>query len=337
MKLKLFLFIVMMLILPETYAACTGEISYQDSLIIREDFAINPNQSATYSHAFNDTTCTGSYKITRMDPSDIIVGLYNDTVKLKLKIAWADRNTLTMPFTTGYSVTVEPASSGANVNISAGSGNSVLINGAASITSASSASQWTAGWRFVGCLLTGKGWNACAADYNNYLGGAGLYSFDLFVSYDRKQTTCKPDDLTITLPNIALSELYTTGKVNSKNAADTIQLQCDNLFGDTKQATRKMTVYLSSSDLIPDSDSVLRGAVNNGVGFILESGGKIVNISNTAEQGNASTLWKVGQIGMPLSSNRINIPITASYYVYDRDNIKPGDLKATALIYVKYD
>lgn len=335
--MKLFLFIVMILILPETYAACTGEINYLDNLIIREDFTINPNQSATYSHNFNDTTCTGTYKITRMDPSDIIVGLYNDTVKLKLKIAWADNNTLTMPFTTGYTVTVEPASSGANVNISAGSGNSVLINGVVSITSASSANQWAAGWRFLGCLLTGRGWNVCAADYNSYLRGAGLYSFDLFVSYDRKQTTCKPDDLTITLPNIALSELYATGKVSSKNAADTIQLQCDNLFGDTKQATRKMTVYLSSSDLIPDSYSVLRGAVNNGVGFILESGGKTVNISNTAEQGNASTLWKVDQIGTPLNGNRISIPITASYYVYDRNNIKPGDLKATALIYVKYD
>lgn len=86
--MKLFLFIVMLLILPETYAACTGEITYQDNLIIREDFTINPNQSATYSHNFNDTTCSGTYKITRMDPSDIIVGLYNDTVKLKLKIAW---------------------------------------------------------------------------------------------------------------------------------------------------------------------------------------------------------------------------------------------------------
>ncbi len=93
--MKLFLFIVMLLILPETYAACTGEITYQDNLIIREDFTINPNQSATYSHNFNDTTCSGTYKITRMDPSDIIVGLYNDTVKLKLKIAWADNNTLT--------------------------------------------------------------------------------------------------------------------------------------------------------------------------------------------------------------------------------------------------
>ncbi|ECD8194338.1 putative fimbrial-like adhesin protein [Salmonella enterica subsp. enterica serovar Kentucky] len=335
--MKLFLFIVMLLILPETYAACTGEITYQDNLIIREDFTINPNQSATYSHNFNDTTCSGTYKITRMDPSDIIVGLYNDTVKLKLKIAWADNNTLTMPFTTGYTVTVEPASSGANVNISAGSGNSVLINGVVSITSASSATQFTAGLRFLGCLLAGRGWNACAADYNSYLRGAGLYSFDLFVSYDRKQTTCKPEDLTITLPNIALSELYNTGKVSNKNAADNIRLLCDNLFGNAKQASRKMTVYLSSSDLIPDSYSVLRGAVNNGVGFILESGGKTVNISNTAEQGNASTLWKVDQVGTPLNSDMITIPIIASYYVYDRDNIKPGDLKATALIYVKYD
>lgn len=94
------------------------------------------------------------------------------------------------------------------------------------------------------------------------------------MSYDRKQTTCKPEDLTITLPNIALSELYNTGKVSNKNAADNIRLQCDNLFGNAKQTSRKMTVYLSSSDLIPDSYSVLRGAVNNGVGFILESGGK---------------------------------------------------------------
>ncbi|MEH1691748.1 fimbrial protein, partial [Salmonella enterica subsp. enterica serovar Enteritidis] len=49
------------------------------------------------------------------------------------------------------------------------------------------------------------------------------------------------------------------------------------------------------------------------------------------------TLWKVDQVGTPLNSDMITIPIIASYYVYDRDNIKPGDLKATALIYVKYD
>ncbi len=55
------------------------------------------------------------------------------------------------------------------------------------------------------------------------------------LSYDRKQTTCKPEDLTITLPNIALSELYNTGKVSNKNAADNIRLQCDNLFGNAKQ------------------------------------------------------------------------------------------------------
>lgn len=137
----------MLLILPETYAACTGEITYQDNLIIREDFTINPNQSATYSHNFNDTTCSGTYKITRMDPSDIIVGLYNDTVKLKLKIA---RQIIIFhnAVYNGYTVTVEPASSGANVNISAGSGNSVLINGVVSITSASSATQFTASLRF---------------------------------------------------------------------------------------------------------------------------------------------------------------------------------------------
>lgn len=220
--MKFFFFIVMLLILFEIYVVCMGEIIYQDNLIICEDFMINFNQFVIYSYNFNDIICLGIYKIMCMDFFDIIVGLYNDIVKLKLKIVWVDNNIFIMLFIMGYMVMVEFVFFGVNVNIFVGSGNSVLINGVVLIISVFFVIQFMVGLWFLGCLLVGRGWNVCVVDYNSYFRGVGLYLFDLFVFYDCKQIICKFEDLMIMLLNIVFFELYNIGKVSNKNVVDNI-------------------------------------------------------------------------------------------------------------------
>ena len=343
MKLNFLLLLVLMSIFSVSYAGCKGNISYDDNLIIREDFSINPSQSESYAHQFNDLTCSGANTVSPLKTSDVILGLYDDTVKLALKFTWINSSDINLPsgksdFSANYRVDVSPASSAATVNISAGSGNSVYLKDVTSLSSATATSQISALITLARCLLSSKVWDPCIASYHNSLAkDGGFYSSNLRVIYNRKQTTCKPEDLNITLPDVALSELAINGKVASKNASENIRLQCDNLFGDRKQTSRKMVVYLSSSDLLAGSDFILRGSTDNGVGFVLENNNQIVNISSVTEQGGATTLWKVDKPGDVVSSNTVIIPIFASYYVYDKSKVKPGNLSATSLIYVKYD
>ncbi|MDB2179316.1 putative fimbrial-like adhesin protein [Citrobacter farmeri] len=343
MKFYLLLLLVLNVVVPASYAGCKGNISYEDNIIIREDFSINPSQSESYTHQFNDLTCAGANTVSPLNTSDVIVGLYDDTVKLKLKFTWINSSDISLAsgkgdFSASYRVDVSPASSGASVNISAGSGNSVYIKDVASLSSATATSRSSAFFALVMCLLSGKAWEPCIANYHNSLAkDGGFYSANFRLTYNRKQTTCKPEDLNIILPDIALSELTVNGKVASKNASENIRLQCDNLFGDRKQTSRKMVTYLSSSDLVAGSSFILRGSADNGVGFVLENNNQLVNISSVTGQGSATTLWKVDKPGDEVNSNTVNIPIVARYYVYDKSKVKPGNLSATALIYVQYD
>ncbi|MCZ5067590.1 fimbrial protein, partial [Escherichia coli] len=95
------------------------------------------------------------------------------------------------------------------------------------------------------------------------------------------------DDLLITLESIPVSQLPATGNkttINSKKRD--IILRCKNLLGQQNQTSRKMQVYLSSSDLLTNSNTILKGAEDNGVGFILESNGSpvtLLNITNSSK------------------------------------------------------
>ena len=273
MEIRIMLFILMMMVMPVSYAACYSELSVQHNLVVQGDFALTQTQMATYEHNFNDSSCVSTNTITPMSPSDIIVGLYNDTIKLNLHFEWTNKNNITLSnnqtsFTSGYSVTVTPAASNAKVNVSAGGGGSAV--------------------QFLLCLLGGKSWDACVNSYRNALAqNAGVYSFNLTLSYNPITTTCKPDDLLITLDSIPISQLPATGNkatINSKQGD--IILRCKNLLGQQNQTSRKMQVYLSSSDLLTNSNTILKGAEDNGVGFILESNGSpvtLLNITNSSK------------------------------------------------------
>lgn len=95
-----------------------------------------------------------------------------------------------------------------------------MINGVATLSSASSSTRRSAAVQFLLCLLGGKSWDACVNSYRNALAqNAGVYSFNLTLSYNPITTTCKPDDLLITLDSIPVSQLPATGNkatINSK-------------------------------------------------------------------------------------------------------------------------
>ncbi len=97
-------------------------------------------------------------------------------------------------------------------------------------------------------------------------------------------------------------------------------------------------MYLSSSDLLAGSNTILKGAEDNGVGFILESNGSPVTLLNITNSSKGYTkIEKEIAAKSKLTDTTVSIPITASYYVYDTNKIKSGALEATALINVKYD
>ncbi|MDZ9350268.1 fimbrial protein, partial [Escherichia coli] len=96
-------------------------------------------------------------------------------------------------------------------------------------------------------------------------------------------------------------------------------------------------VYLSSSDLLTNSNTILKGAEDNGVGFILESNSSPVTLLNITNSSKGYTNLKEIAAKSKLTDTTVSIPITASYYVYDTNKVKSGALEATALINVKYD
>ncbi|MDT9483142.1 fimbrial protein [Escherichia coli] len=184
--------------------------------------------------------------------------------------------------------------------------------------------------------------NWCVSYLTSKLAG-DTFTLGLSISYYPKNTTCKPENIIIKVDDIALSQLRSQGKITANSKEGVITLKCDNLFGDKNQASRNMVVYLSSSDLVTGSNTILRGNIDNGVGFVLDlkeppkGTEAAIKISASGNQGAATSLWKTDKPGTSLNSNIINIPIMASYYVYDTNKVKSGALEATALINVKYD
>lgn len=184
--------------------------------------------------------------------------------------------------------------------------------------------------------------NWCVNYLTSKLAG-DTFTLGLNISYYPKNTTCKPENTVIKVDDIALFQLRNQGKIAANSKEGTITLKCDNLFGDKKQASRNMVVYLSSSDLVKGSNTILRGKTDNGVGFVLDlteppkGTEAAIKISANGDQGAATSLWKTDKPGVSLNSNIINIPVMASYYVYDEKKVKSGALEATALINVKYD
>ncbi|EIG2054845.1 fimbrial protein, partial [Escherichia coli] len=123
--------------------------------------------------------------------------------------------------------------------------------------------------------------------------------------------------------------------INSKKGD--IILRCKNLLGQQNQTSRRMQVYLSSSDLLAGSNTILKGVEDNGVGFMLENNGSPVTFLNITDNSKGCTNLKEIAAKSKITDTTVSIPVTASYYVYDKNKVKSGALQATALINVKYD
>ncbi|WP_244588926.1 fimbrial protein, partial [Escherichia coli] len=98
---------------------------------------------------------------------------------------------------------------------------------------------------------------------------------------------------------------------------------------------RDLILQLSKSSIY--STKPLKGAKDNGVGFVLESNGSSVTLLNITDSSKGYTNLKEIAAKSKLTDTTVSIPITASYYVYDTNKVKSGALEATALINVKYD
>ncbi|MGE9173478.1 fimbrial protein, partial [Escherichia coli] len=103
----------------------------------------------------------------------------------------------------------------------------------------------------------------------------------------------------------------------------------------SESAWEEMTCLFAPS--LTNSNTILKGAEDNGVGFILESNGSPVTLLNITNSSKGYTNLKEIAAKSKLTDTTVSIPITASYYVYDTNKVKSGALEATALINVKYD
>lgn len=321
------------------WAVCkTTGISYSHNsdVTVDELFPVSQQHISTITVKFSGIKCdsvndTVSY-IAMMKDNDI--GPFSNGQKLKLTVSVPKASekvgtTDTTEKTLVYTVTLKPGASG----VAGSGGESVYVPG---VLVANTGGNSNILINLVLSFCKSASWSGCVNYITSNLNGDS-YVENLTVTYRPKQTTCKPDDLTLTLPDISLSELPSSGTAAVKSGAAEINLQCSDFVGTSRQSTRGMAVYLYSADLYNGSRSILKDSSTNGVGFVLESGNKPVTLSTVkgAKDG-AGSLWQAKK-GDVFSSQNVRIPLKASYYVYDAKKVQPGALQATALIFVNYE
>lgn len=344
MKLPLLIFISLMICANVSYANCSGQFTQNNRLDIREDFILNPTQTESYANTFTDTTCTNldTIKHATGDNSDIIVGLYDDSVRLKLRFNWLNPGDIslsdgTRTFSGAYKVDVSLADNASRVDISAGSGNSVTINDIALMSSANKAVIWQALLKLGGCLISGQGWQKCAADFREFISrDNGSYAANLLVSYNRKLTTCEPKNLTLDLPPVSISQLTLRGEVKEPAVTGDIVLDCKNSVSDPGKTTRDITVSLESDLLSAGGDNTVLTPVaggGSGVGFQLKNNnGDVIKINQSGLVDERLKTFAKGDVIKPEE----RIPVTARYYVIDPDNLQSGKITSNAIIKVTY-
>lgn len=96
-------------------------------------------------------------------------------------------------------------------------------------------------------------------------------------------------------------------------------------------------MYLLSFDLLINSNIILKGAEDNGVGFIFESNGSLVIFLNIINSSKGYINLKEVAAKLKFIDITVLISIIVSYYVYDINKVKFGVLEVIVLINVKYD
>lgn len=339
MKTYFMLAMVLLCFAQQSRAACqltTAPLTHTNQLVLDEMFSASGQQSLDVSATFAGIKCSSA--------SDVIsyMALVNNQKIGPFSNGENLRITVSVPKTTENIGTTEPTVKTITYTVklvhdswdASGTGvPSVTIPGVMAANTGGN-SSWLINAVLGFCKAAN--WSGCV-DYITKTLKGDSYIENLTLTYHGKKTTCKPDDLTLTLPSVSLAELPASGKLAGKNKTENIRLHCDGLVSANKLTARGMAVYLYSSDLWAGSTTVLQGDVNNGVGFVLEQNNTLINIANVqGAQSNANNLWAIAK-GKTLGNATVEIPITASYFVYDKNKLKPGALKSTALIYVNYD
>lgn len=322
-----------------SWAVCqktSAMYSHDAEVVVDEFFPITQQHTSTMTVTFPGIKCDSASDTISYIPlaKESIIGPFSNGQKLKLTVGVTKTSetigtTSTTEKVLSYTVTITHASFG---TVGTG-GDSVYVPGVLVANTGGNSNGWI---NFILGICRSLSFTGCVDYITKNLEG-NSYVENLTVIYRPKQTTCKPDNLTLTLPDISLSELPASGVANGKSQTGDITLQCSELVGATRQTTRGMSVYLYSADLLSGSRSVLQGSQSNGVGFIIENNNKPVLMSTVkGAKDNADSLWRVTK-GASLGAQGVSIPLKASYYVYDRQQVQPGALQATALIFVNYE
>lgn len=313
-----------------------GTLSHTSEVMIDEPSALTQPLSSVVSVTFSGIKCDSAKDTIAYIPlvKESVIGPFSNGQKLKMAVQLAKTSetigtTSATAKTLNYTVTL----SHAGYEATTGSVESINIPGVLVANTGGNSNFFID--LILGVCKT-LSWSGCVNYITNNLKGDS-YVENLTVTYRPKKSTCRPDDLSLTLPDVAMSELPTSGIVPTKSRTGAIALQCRDLLGTGLQASRGMAVYLYSADLLSGSRSVLKGSESNGVGFVLESGGKRLSLSTVkGAKDSADNLWRASA-GQALNASTLTIPLTASYYVYDRRKVQPGALQATALIFVNYE
>lgn len=339
MKLMLIAVLSLCLLSETSWATCKSSgaaNNHTTEVVVDEVFPITQKYTSAVTVRFAGIKCDSvNDKITYIPlVKESVIGPFSNGQSLKLNITLdktseAVGTTNTTEKSLLYTVTLTPATMGI-----AGNGvESFLVPGVLVANTGGNSNGWI---DFILGICKTLSLSGCVNYITSSLQGDS-YVENLTVIYRPKKTTCRAGDLTITLPDVSLSELPDSGMVEKSSKGD-ISLYCSNMVGVNQQATQAMSVYLYSADLLAGSRTVLQGSPDNGVGFVVSGGGKKQIQMSTVKgvKENADNLWYAAK-GGSLSTQGIAIPVEANYYVYARNAVKPGALKATALIFVNYE
>lgn len=184
--------------------------------------------------------------------------------------------------------------------------------------------------KYIGCW----GNRECVANVITDLNGKGVYKANLTINYNRKETTCAPQNLTITLDPVPMTKLRAKGEVSEFSKQGDIILDCKNQVRNATLTSRQIAVNLRSDLVWDENEAVLKPDNDNGVGFILrDSNRSLLKINKGVA---INSIFKTYAKGSAVNSVEA-IPVFATYYVLDPAKVKAGPLQSKALIVVSYN
>ncbi|MTD27444.1 fimbrial protein [Erwinia sorbitola] len=166
-----------------------------------------------------------------------------------------------------------------------------------------------------------------------------IYYQSIQIRFVKSVTTCQFDDAnkTVVLNNIDRSSLL-SGSSNGKKDF-TLNFTC--ALYQNKIATRSVQAFLSSRYLLASDNTTLISSAPDaagGVGIRLAKASDNIPLkmsSLSSAQGNATALFSYSayQVMPPV----LSIPMSAWYYVYNKDALSSGPVRTTAVLNFVYD